>query len=77
MSSIPIQKGCNVRIVFPTDFLVDDNLVAIEGSGFFEPESGVVDFTHKEGSNTVELESCKKNFGTRTDGNLQLTRIRN
>mgnify|MGYP001139627907 CR=1 FL=1 len=70
LSSIPVQKGCNVRIVFPDDFLVDDNLVSIIGSGFFEPDTGVTEFTHVEGTNIIELEACKKNFGTRTDGTL-------
>jgi hypothetical protein len=37
MSSIPIQKGCNIRIIFPDDFTIDDNLVALVGTGFFEP----------------------------------------
>ena len=59
-----------MRIVFPDDFLVDDNLVSIIGSGFFEPDTGVTEFTHVEGTNTIELEACKKNFGTRTDGTL-------
>lgn len=47
------------------------------GSGFFEPVTGVLEFNHKEGTNTVELIACNKNFGTRTDGNLQLNRILN
>jgi hypothetical protein len=56
--------------VFPDDFLVDGNLVSIIGSGFFEPDTGVTEFTHIEGTNIIELEACKKNFGTRTDGTL-------
>lgn len=59
-----------MRIVFPSDFLVDDNLVSIIGSGFFEPETGVTDFRHTEGTNIIELEACKKKFGTTRNGNL-------
>ena len=58
LSSIPVQKGCNVRIVFPDDFLVDDNLVSIIGSGFFEPDTRVTDFIIVEGTNTIDLEAC-------------------
>lgn len=72
-----MQRGCNIRIVFPTDFTVDDNLVAVEGNGFFEPEIGVLEFVSKPGTNSVEMVACKKNFGTRRDGNLVLTRILN
>jgi hypothetical protein len=77
MSSIPVQKGCNIRIVFPADFTVNENLVALEGTGFFEPELGVLGFVRKSGANSVDIVACKKNFGTRRDGNLQLSRILN
>lgn len=41
--------------MFPSDFTVDENLVSIVGTGFFEPVTGVLDFVNKPGTNIVEI----------------------
>ena len=56
VSSIPIMHGCLVRVVFPIDLKVDDELRNLRGTGIFEPEVGALLFDVD--ANTVEFEAC-------------------
>lgn len=69
------MHGCIVRVDFPIDLKVDENFIAIEGTGFFQPEVGAILF-EVEG-NRVEFKACRKNYGSRRDGVIEFTKIRN
>jgi len=39
-SSIPLQRGCRVKIKYPNDYNITENLTSVRGTGFFESLSG-------------------------------------
>jgi hypothetical protein len=69
------MRGCLVRIVFPLDVKLDEQLISLRGTGFFEPEVGAIVFTVE--GNTIEFEACNKNYGPRKDGVIQFSKVRN
>lgn len=76
-SSIPVQYGCRVRIVYPTDMRVGGELGLLTGTGFFQPAGDTLEFTANYEKNSVDLVACRRNYGQQTAGILTLTRIRN
>lgn len=76
-SGIPIQYGCRVRIVYPVDMKIGSALTLLEGTGFFAPAGGTLQFTANATNNSVDLVACKKNYGQHTAGILTLTRVLN
>ena len=49
----------------------------MEGSGFFAPDGGEVDFSIDIPNNSFEVVACKTNFGLFQTGILDLTSILN
>ena len=39
-SSIPFQKNCYFTFKFPPELKLDNNMLFMEGTGFFKPSSG-------------------------------------
>ena len=76
-SSIPVQRGCLVKIEYPSDFTIDDSLGSVAGTGFFAPLGGTVPFTADPSANTVVVEGCAKNYGSTTFGVLTLSQVLN
>jgi hypothetical protein len=77
-SSIPLNKGCRVKIYYPADFTVtEESLNNVQGSGFFKPIGSIVDFTRDTKNNAVEVVACQKEYGGTKFGILTLTRVLN
>ena len=72
-----MKQNCLFKIYFPDDFKVTSNLVAIDGSGFFEPLGSGLQFTPDLLENSVTIKACKKNFGYFTSGIVQFQNILN
>ena len=51
---------------------VTNELLQIQGTGFFEPLGGVVNFIADIDNNIVTVTACQKNFGQTTSGILTL-----
>lgn len=76
-SSMPIQKDCRLKIVYPQEYTVNEKLTFIYGSGFFAPLGGAVDFTANYTENSVEIIGCQRNHGIFTSGIVSLLRVLN
>lgn len=74
---MPIAKGCRFKIIYPPEYTVDRQLTSIQGSGFFQPLGGQVEFTHSETTNSVEIIGCRVNYGIFTSGIIILRSVLN
>ena len=47
VSSMPVQKACRIKIIYPEDYKLTSELDSLEGSGFFAPlgGEGALEFT--------------------------------
>jgi hypothetical protein len=43
-SSIAVQQGCIIRIIYPIGMQITNELIYITGTGLFEPEGGALIF---------------------------------
>ena len=85
-SSIPLQRGCRVKIKYPNDYNITENLTSVRGTGFFESLSGADELSAlgqdwewraDEDDDSVTVIGCKKNYGGIRHGVLTLTAVRN
>jgi len=85
-SSIPISRGCRVKIKYPDDYNITRSLTSVRGTGFFESPSGADELSAlgkdwewraDEDDDSVTVIGCKKNYGGTTYGVLTLTAVEN
>ena len=78
-SSIPVQRGCRIRIVYPSDMTVDEQLVKVEGIGFAQPAPGqqFLVYTIDKSQNSVDIIACENNYGLTTLGTFTLSKVKN
>ena len=76
-SAMPVQFGCRIRIIYPVDMLVGDELDSLRGTGFMEPEGDTVQFTFDKKRNSVDFIACRKNYGLVQGGSIILSKIQN
>ena len=74
---MPIQKGCRVKVIYPSDYRITNRLTSMDGSGFFAPIGGSVEFKVNPESNSFEVIACKQNFGQFTSGILTIQQVLN
>ena len=60
---MPIQQGCRIKIIYPEVFKITDKLTSMDGSGFFAPKGGQVQFELDIENNSFEVVACQKNYG--------------
>lgn len=63
-SSMPVTRGCLVRLVYPEEFTIDGQLVSVTGTGFLEAEGATHNFISEPyEERTITFNACEKNYG--------------